>query len=223
MNLKLIFPAVLTVLIAALPTGHADEPASGEPSERTTLLACWDQTFFYNVFRIEETSQHYFVSLSGAKVNIGDNPVYLANNSETFSIETESSSIYGQTLTKAFVKDECSWDASAKTLSCKDTEPNHSESIYLTRTIDNLGEEIVTISPFKAAYGPLELNASSSGMSLDAKDANGNVVLALGVQGYVIGSEPPAQLDCSLSPSTNNAFLLGASVPQKLIDFLENI
>jgi len=155
---------VLTLFAAAAVTSPAIQAAQ-ERANLQDILACWDQTFGYNGFRIESSDQRFYVSLSGSQL-VKEGDFYVSNNIEQIHLDSGWSNPNHQ-YHVSFLLADCTLTPDAASLTCAkgDLMTNlYGESFYHTRKIDDLGTIRDLTSRFPVQR--LELIASSDGLTL---------------------------------------------------------
>ena len=187
----------------------------------TVLLSCWDWTFAYNMFTIQESEHYYYVSIVGSTLNGQDRanpkPFVLSNSFDEYSIGQDFTSRFP--IVTAYAKDKCSWEASDKTFSCVSGQREFpwNESIYLDRLLDNLGTPVSVISTYPAAQLVVEASEDSFTFSRISEYEGEVTKDTLAVAGHSSGSG----LQCGLDPYSNGNSFLNARVPEALVRHLE--
>lgn len=195
---------------------------SQNPTEATLLMKCWDQTFAYNTFAIEETTNHYYVSLKGSTLNGSFDdarPFSLYNYSGRYEFGDWSSERHNYTV--AYGKDKCTWNEVEQNIECDDgseTIGGERQTMYIEQDVDHLGQRQTVISMYSTTR--LKLEASDQGLSLQKiLTYNGETTIEeLRVSRFDVGDQV-LELSCSLA-DTSNSFL-DVAAPTELIEFLE--
>lgn len=219
---------LMTVLLLSLSNLAAAEsvpstPLSPSVITPTPLLACWDQTFAYNAFAIEETDKYYYISFVGSTLtglHSGDEQASftLYGSGETYTISGWADG--RDTVTAAYKKEACSWDAENENINCIAGDPsgrNPAESLYVERTLDNLGVPQVLVSKFHAQQ--VKVDGGKSGLVLQKIFNYDHVDHIESLKVEKSGSAGvDLDLSCQLDPG--NGFLR-VKAPLALVRYLE--
>lgn|GEM_PF-3109032 len=187
----------------------------------TVLLSCWDWTFAYNMFTVEETNRFYYVSIVGSTL-VGQDPTNatpfrLTNGFDSHEIGNNFASRFP--VITAFAKDKCSWNPETNSISCLAGDRGFpwNENIFLDRVLDHLNQPTRVISSYPAAQ--LAVEASAQGFTFSRiSEYDGEVTKdTLAVSPHADNTG----LQCGLDPYDNGNSFLNAHVPDALVRHLE--
>ena len=169
-------------------------------SSLTPVMACWDQTFGYNTFRVEKSASRYYVSLSGSQLTgrTGDKEFYVSNGAELLVLGPDWSSDQHD-YHAVFNQTDCTFDAAAQRLTCAVGDlmvDSYDQAFWRTRPIDILGDVQLVTSKF--AVQRFELTAAIEGFELK------KLLRFAGTGEIVSQSLLVTNLDCS-APADNIA------------------
>lgn len=190
-------------------------------SSLTPVMACWDQTFGYNTFRVEKSASRYYVTIKGSQLTgrFSDKEFFVSNGAEFLKIGPEWSSDQHD-YHVVFDQSDCALDGAAQKLTCSAGDlmvDSYDQVFWRTRPIDVLGDVQLITSRFAAQR--FELTAAKEGFELKKLHryaGTGEVVSqSLLVTKYVIGDEP-MDLDCG-----DQADSFAPRAAEKLVRHLE--
>jgi hypothetical protein len=160
---QVLISALLVSTVIAAPAAQA---ASTERTDLQQVLACWDGTFAYNSFRVESSSQRYYISLKGSQL-VKKAEFYATNDVEQLRLGSGWDDV-NQISHVSFLAGACTLAPDGASLSCAKGDlmaDADDESFYRTKRIDELGTTRDITSRFRAQR--LELVASPSGLTLN--------------------------------------------------------
>lgn len=182
----------------------------------TNVMNCWDYSFAYNAFRIEQSPSRYYVSLSGASL-VPEGDFFVSNHADMLSLGGRWSS-ERNSWHVSFNDSECTYTPSANRLECAagDLMVNtYDQGFFRHRAIDDLGTIRQITSKFPVQR--LELDASPSGLVLKKihrYPGTGEVVVqVMTVRDSDGGGDTGPRLGCDSD--------FGEHAPQDLVRYLE--
>lgn len=156
----------LALLGSSLASGWATATEATAVTGSKILASCWDLTFAFNAYTIQETAQNYLVTVSGSDL-APDTGFNLKNGTDHVVVDQFFQEFMA---TAVFPKEACDWQPESQSIACE-TPAGSAQPVFVPRRVDDLGQPQAVISKFLT--GRIQVTASPERLTLDKTDRSG--------------------------------------------------